>query len=294
MVTVDYALEPLKEAANNNVGIDFDLVYGWQCVDGSNSVIYRATGKQLWGNAIDLLDSAKAQGLNVIYEAPGVIAKKGDIFVMEVPGSIYGHTGVVIEDSDGYTLKTIEQNVDGNWDFLEVGGPARYRTRSYDGMVGYIRPDYDKAEAVVELAKGWVKDSTGWYYRYDNGDYAKSKWEKINGSWFRFNDDGYALENSWYQDEQGRYFWLKSGGYMAVGWEKVGDFWYYFENNGAMKTGWIPYFDKWYYCIPENGAMVSKEVRKIDGKYYYFNSNGEMLERASVYVDESGAIHFEE
>ena len=54
----------------------------------------------------------------------------------------YGHTGVVIEDSDGYTLKTIEQNVDGNSDYLEVGGPARYRTRSYTNMVGFIRPDY--------------------------------------------------------------------------------------------------------------------------------------------------------
>lgn len=292
MVTADYALAPLKDAANNNRGIDFDGWYGWQCVDGSNSVVYRATGKALSGNAIDLLDSAKAQGLTVIYEAQGVIAKKGDIFVMEVPGSIYGHTGVVIEDSDGYTLKTIEQNVDGNWDYLEVGGPARYRTRSYDGMVGYIRPDYDKAETVVEIAKGWVEDSTGWYYRYDNGDYAKSKWEQINGSWFYFNDNGYAYRNQWLL-EDGTYYWFKDGCHMATGWEKVGDYWYYFGNDGKMKTGWIQYFDKWYYCNESNGDMVSQEVRKIDGKYYYFNSNGEMLERAAVYVDENGAMHFE-
>ena len=28
-----------------------------------------------------------------------------------------------MEDSDGSTIKTIEQNIDGNWDYLEVGGP---------------------------------------------------------------------------------------------------------------------------------------------------------------------------
>lgn len=294
MVTVDYALAPLKEAANNSSGVDFDGVYGWQCVDGSNTVYYRATGKTLWGNAIDLLNSAISQGENVVYEAPGVIAKKGDIFVMEVPGSPYGHTGVVIEDSDGYTLKTIEQNVDGNWDYLEVGGPARYRTRSYAGMVGYIRPHYDDVEEVVAVAKGWVEDSTGWWYRDEDGNYPKSKWEKINGSYFRFDANGYALENTWYQDAEGLWYWLKPGGFMAVGWQNINGKWYFFNNVGEMVTGWIQYFDKWYYCTNENGDMVSKEVRKIGDAYYYFNSNGEMLEKASIRVDESGEIHFEE
>lgn len=294
MVTVDYALAPLKEAANNGSGVDFDKVYGWQCVDASNTVYYRATGKALWGNAIDLLDSAVAQGETVIYEAQGVIAKKGDIFVMEVPGSPYGHTGVVIEDSDGYTLKTIEQNVDGNWDYLEVGGPARYRTRSYAGMVGYIRPRYDDVEETVKVAKGWVEDSTGWWYRDEDGNYPKAKWEKINGSYFRFDDNGYALENTWYQDAEGLWYWLKPGGFMAVGWQNINGKWYFFNNVGEMQTGWIQYFDKWYYCTNENGDMVSKEVRKIGDAYYYFNGDGEMLEKASIRVDESGAIHFEE
>lgn len=292
MVTVDYALEPLKDAANNNSGIDFDGMYGWQCVDASNTVCYRATGKQLWGNAINLLDSAKTQGIPVIYEAPGVIAKKGDIFVMEVPGSIYGHTGVVIEDSDGYTIKTIEQNVDGNWDYLEVGGPARYRTRSYDGMVGYIRPNYDQVDEGAAVTKGWVEDGTGWYYRYDNGDYAKSKWEKINGSWFYFNDKGYAYKNQWLK-ESDTYYWFKDSCHMATGWEKVGDYWYYFGNDGKMKTGWIQYFDKWYYCEATSGKMVSQEVRNVNGKWYYLDKSGKMLERAAVYVDENGTMHFE-
>nr|DAQ69430.1 MAG TPA: lysin [Caudoviricetes sp.] len=293
MFTLTHAINYVRNLADNNIGVNFDGWYGWQCWDLVAKVMYEATGKVVNGNAIDLLDSAAAQGIKVIQEGPGVIAKAGDIFVMDVPGSPYGHTGVVIEDSDGNTLKTIEQNVDGNSDYLEVGGPARYRTRSYTNMVGFIRPDYAADSEIVQQPSGWVEDEKGWWYRNVDGSYPQSDWVKINGSWFRFDKDGYALENSWYQDEQGRYFWLKGGGYMAIGWLKIGDFWYFFENNGEMRTGWIPYFDKWYYCIPENGAMVSKEVRKIDGKYYYFNSNGEMLERAAVYVDENGAMHFE-
>ena len=295
MFTLKQAINFARNLADNNIGVNFDGWYGWQCWDLVAKVMYEATGKVVNGNAIDLLDSAKAQGLEVIYEGEGVIAKAGDIFVMSVPGSPYGHTGVVIEDSDGVTLKTIEQNVDGNADYLEVGGPARYRTRSYNGMVGYIRPNYAKENETVQQTSGWIEDEKGWLYRNVDGSYPKSDWKKINGSWFRFNADGYILENKWYQDEQGRYFWLKVGGYMAVGWEKVGDFWYFFENNGEMRTGWIPYFDKWYYCdVEKGGAMISKEVRKIGDKFYYFNGNGEMLERAAVYVDENGAIHFEE
>lgn len=292
MTTKQEVLDFYRYLANNGLGIDNDGAYGYQCADVPAYLAYHYFGKWLWGNAINLLDSAKAQGFEVIYEGPGVIAKAGDIFVMEVPGSPYGHTGLVIEDSDGYTLKTIEQNIDGNWDFLEVGGPARYNTRSYNGMVGYIRFPYGSETPKVK--EGWVKDDKGWWYRNQDGSYPKNEWKRIDDNWFRFDTNGYILENTWYQDEQGRYFWLKSGGYMAIGWVKIGESWYYFESNGAMKTGWIQYFDKWYYCQESNGAMISKEVRKIGDKFYYFNGNGEMLERAAVYVDESGAIHFEE
>lgn len=59
-----------------------------------------------------------------------------------------------------------------------------------------------------------------------------------------------------------------------------------------MKTGWVSYFDKWYYLKESNGAMVSEEVRNVDGDWYYFDKNGEMLSKATVYVDDSGRMHF--
>lgn len=88
-----------------------------------------------WGNAIDLLNSAASLGYKVEYNEVGNLNSKpreGAVFVMDttyVYGHSYRHTGVVIADSDGYTMRTVEQNVDGNADALYVGGPARYMTR---------------------------------------------------------------------------------------------------------------------------------------------------------------------
>ena len=112
-------------------------------------------------------------------------------------------------------------------------------------------------------------------------------------NYFRFNSNGYILENTWYKNADGYWYWLKKGGFMSTGWQFINDKWYFFENTGEMKTGWIKYFDKWYYCNENNGDMISRECRNINGTWYYFNENGEMLEQANILVDESGSIHFE-
>nr|DAD80033.1 MAG TPA: Adenosylhomocysteinase [Siphoviridae sp. cti6f5] len=141
MVVFSEALKFLKDGINQPH--DFDGVYGAQCVDEVNRYLYKFWKIKLPGNAIDLLDSAKRQGMTVIYDAPGVNPKAGDVFVMSVPTHPYGHTGVVLEDSDGYTIKTIEQNIDGNADALTVGGPARLNERDFTGIIGWIRPEFE-------------------------------------------------------------------------------------------------------------------------------------------------------
>lgn len=122
---------------------DFDGYYGSQCVDLVNFYLYHFWKMSLSGNAIDLLNSAKAKGMEVIYDAPGVNPKAGDIVVMKVSSHPYGHTGIVLEDSDGYTIKTLEQNIDGNADALTKGAPARFNTRNFDGVIGWIRPKFE-------------------------------------------------------------------------------------------------------------------------------------------------------
>ncbi|MGT2923892.1 CHAP domain-containing protein [Streptococcus caviae] len=141
-----------KDLANRGVGVDYDGQYGTQCVDLVNWVFGKFFGRPLSGNAINLLDSAKQNGYTVIYKSSGVAPKAGDVFVMNsiIGGVNYGHTGLVIEDSNSSNMKTVEQNVDGNADALYVGGPARYRTRSLTDVIGWIRPKYEDADISKE------------------------------------------------------------------------------------------------------------------------------------------------
>ena len=144
MATTNNVILFAENLANAGVGTDADGAWGTQCVDLPNSISINFFGKTLWGNAIDLLNSAAGLGYEVEYNQEGDLDSKpraGAVFVMDttyIYGHEYGHTGLVIEDSDGYTMRTIEQNIDGNADSLYIGGPARYNTRNFDGVVGWF------------------------------------------------------------------------------------------------------------------------------------------------------------
>ena len=158
MVRTSEIINEVKRIADLGIGVDQDGAYGTQCVDEPNYVSVLFFGKTLWGNAIDLLNSAASVGYRVEYNEIGNVNSRplaGAVFVMDttyIAGHPYGHTGVVIEDSDGYTMKTIEQNIDGNADSLYVGGPARYNERNFDGIVGWFYfPVDDTAVEEVKL-----------------------------------------------------------------------------------------------------------------------------------------------
>lgn len=144
MATDNDIIQFAENLANARIGTDADGSWGTQCVDLPNSISINFFGRALWGNAIDLLNSAAAAGYEVEYNQEGNLdsrPRRGAVFVMDatyIAGHSYGHTGLVIEDSDGYTMRTIEQNIDGNADSLYVGGPARYNTRNFDGIVGWF------------------------------------------------------------------------------------------------------------------------------------------------------------
>lgn len=158
MVKTSEIVNEAERIANLGIGVDQDGAYGTQCVDLPNYLSVLFFGKALWGNAIDLLNSAAALGYTVEYNEAGNLDSKpraGAVFVMDttyIYGHPFGHTGVVTRDSDGYTMKTIEQNIDGNADSLYVGGPARYNERDFNGIVGWFYfPTDDTAAGEVAL-----------------------------------------------------------------------------------------------------------------------------------------------
>lgn len=158
MVRTSEIVNEAERIANLGIGVDQDGAYGTQCVDLPNYLSVLFFGKALWGNAIDLLNSAAALGYTVEYNEAGNLDSKpraGAVFVMDttyIYGHPFGHTGVVTRDSDGYIMKTIEQNIDGNADSLYVGGPARYNERDFNGIVGWFYfPTDDTAAGEVAL-----------------------------------------------------------------------------------------------------------------------------------------------
>lgn len=108
----------------------------------------------------------------------------------------------------------------------------------------------------------WILDSRGWRLRYADGTYASGaaengtetyEWEKINGSWYVFASDSYAL----------------------FGWVfDPGGGWYYCDVNTGMKTGWHEdeQDGRRYYLDPVSGVMATG-WRQINGRWYYFNAS---------------------
>ncbi len=86
-----------------------------------NYLLYKHFGVELGGN-IDLLDAASAKNarLNMVYDAQD-LPQAGGIFVMETYAHPYGHLVTYTQDSGTATLsRAIEQNVDGNADYLKT------------------------------------------------------------------------------------------------------------------------------------------------------------------------------
>lgn len=102
----------------------------------------------------------------------------------------------------------------------------------------------------------WMKNSKGWWFEDTSGWYPRNTWQKINGKWYFFTEDGY-MDYSEYR--QG--YWLGSDGawveeYYGGHWMKNSKGWWYED-----VTGWYP----------DNRELW------IDGVKYLFDSKGYLL-----------------
>lgn len=104
----------------------------------------------------------------------------GDILVWRLSSSDhFGHIGICVE-ANGSMVTSVEQNVDGNSDYLRVGGPARLKTRNANRLVSIIRPKFDPeaTKSLDEVAR-----------------------EVINGAWGNGSDRVARLKSAGYDPE---------------------------------------------------------------------------------------------
>lgn len=141
------------------------------------------------------------------------------------------------------------------------------------------------------------------WYKHPDGSFTKSDWEKIDGYWFYFDEEGYMVSGWKYIGDKWYYFNEEHDGTfgaMKTGWVWVDGLCFYLDNSGALKTGWVKldgnYFylneesdgtlgalatgwhiegDTWYY-LKSGGYMAHDELLEIGGELYYFMSDGHM------------------
>ena len=127
-------------------------------------------------------------------------------------------------------------------------------------------------EEIPVLGGTWIKNSTGWWYRWTDYAYPVSMFLNISGKTYYFNASGYMVTG--WQKIDGKWYYFDTSGAMQTGWQKIGGKWYYMGGGGAMVVGWLDLGGKKYY-MSESGAMVTGR-HMIDGKWYYFDESGAM------------------
>ncbi len=164
-------------------------------------------------------------------------------------------------------MKTGWQLIDGKYYYFNVSGAM-----AKDTWIGDYYVDELGIWDTNKFKPQWILNSTGWWYRHEDGSYTTNDFEVINGQTYYFN----------------------AAGYMVTGWQLIDDTWYYFDGSGAMKTGWVYVGNIWYY-LDNEGKMLTG-FQDIAGQRYYFNDAGYMLtgwqliEGKYYYFDASGAM----
>ena len=118
------------------------------------------------------------------------------------------------------------------------------------------KPPAAPADGIADLTGtgSWVAVGQKWQWRGKDGSLARSRWARINGEVYRFDDDGN----------------------MVTGWWKDGKSWYHLADSGARSTGWVQVAGSWYYLSPTTGIMATGEL--VDGSStYLLRSNGSMV-----------------
>lgn len=72
------------------------------------------------------------------------------------------------------------------------------------------------AQGPTGATTGWQQNATGYWYRNYDGSWPASCWQQINGFWYYFNADGYAIMNQWLHHTDGNWYYLGANGAMLT------------------------------------------------------------------------------
>ena len=120
---------------------------------------------------------------------------------------------------------------------------------------------------------GWQKENGGYYFYNNDGTLQKNTWKKVNGAYYYLGSDGKLVVNGWAK-YNGKYYFMGSNGQpVKNGWVKYAGKYYYIKNYNPVVNTWVKYGGKYYYLNSSGNPVVNGWV-KYGGKYYYMNGSG--------------------
>lgn len=139
-------LNEWKQAVKNSKGIDYDSLYGRQCVDLVNDFANRVLGIKdcFYGltyayeiyTKYPSLTKINSNFSRIYVNEPGEYPKVGDVIVWGKAKNGYaGHTAVCIGNGSTDGFKVFEQNYDGK------GGIREYTYIGYKNVAGWLHPN---------------------------------------------------------------------------------------------------------------------------------------------------------
>ena len=151
----------------------------------------------------------------------------------------------------------------------------------------------------------WKKKKNRTRFGTESGWYAKNCWQKIDGKWYFFDQDGNREENTWRKGWHLGADGSWDGKDKAEGWRLTDDGWTFIDADGNMlNSGWETIDEKWYYFHETgvaaqsefvNGWWLSKDCswtyphrsrwKKRKGKWTYSDSSGWKAKNATYKID---------
>ena len=177
---------------------------GWHCAGNANNthigveMTEPSQIKYTGGSSFSVSDKAAAQA-----QARGTYQTAVQLFAQLCKQ--YGlnplKDGVIVSHHEGY-LRGVASN-HGDPEHLWRGLGLSY---TMDGFRKDVKAAMNGTYVTTQYEVGWHQDSTGWWYADTATSYYKSRWAKIDGEWYFFNDGGYMMANTWVVDSTGTYY----------------------------------------------------------------------------------------
>ncbi len=240
--SISYETIVEKDAAGNVTGVKvlpktmvFEVNASKVLLDENGQVI---SGTQ---EELDLSSDKLARRLSFRFRLPVPSLVEDQYANVEHEGESIGQ--YTIENENGYKFITIS-----TWHLSEfkLTFTNEKEKTSSGGSSGssYGRGRWYLEDKAANKTGEWVKNDTGWWFRYNDGTWPASRWAELvwNGvsSWYYFNADGY-METGWL-NEGGHWYYLHpysdgTQGYMYTGWHEIGGKWYFFNTVSGGPLG---------------------------------------------------------